>query len=540
MIAPVMTPYRPGTAASHHSFAYLLRAEWTKFRTVRGWVITIFVAAAVPTVFALLNMSQCTVTTGTRAGTGTSACPAPPTGPGGEAVTDQFSFVHRALAGNGSITVGVTSLTGLYSGSGGVSGASASGGAARNPTAGWTPGIQPWSKAGIIITASTKPGSAFAAMMVTGSHGVRMQWNYTGDAAGLAGNVTATSPRWLRLVRRGGTITGYDSADGTSWTKVGTVTLTGLPARVKAGLFATSPARSMVISQSAVGGSGTFATSQDTGTFDRLSLGGTWPGGVWTGGDVGDTSGPSGLDGFRRAGAGFTVSGSGDIAPVVPGLSVGGGMRIEDAISVGSFAALIAAAVLGALFITAEYRRGLIHLTLAASPRRGRVLAAKAIVIGAATLTAGIAGIAIALPVGLAKLRGGGNPILPVTALTELRVIAGSAALIAVAAVLSLAIGAALRRGALAVTVVIAGMVLPYLLAITALPPGAGDWVLRITPAAAIAAEQSIPAYPQVTAAYTPMYGYFPLAPWAGFAVLCAWAVAALALAAFLLRRRDA
>jgi len=53
-----------------------------------------------------------------------------------------------------------------------------------------------------------------------------------------------------------------------------------------------------------------------------------------------------------------------------------------------------------------------------------------------------------------------------------------------------------LRRGAIAVTVVI---VLPYLLAITALPAGVGDWVLRITPAAAIAVEQSIPAYPQVT-----------------------------------------
>jgi ABC-type transport system involved in multi-copper enzyme maturation permease subunit len=535
-----MTPYRPGAAAGHDSFAYLLRAEWMKLRTIRGWIITIFIAAALPTGFALLNMGQCTVSTGTNAGTGTSACPAPPTGPGGEAVTDQFSFGHRALAGNGSITVRVTSLTGLYSGSGSVSGASASGGGlAPNPTAGWTPGIQPWSKAGIIITASTKPGSPYAAMMVTGSHGVRMQWNYTGDTAGLAGNVTAASPRWLRLVRHGGTITGYDSADGTSWTKVGTVTVTGLPATALAGLFATSPAHDIVTSQSAIGSSGTGVSTQDTGTFDHLSLGGTWPGGTWTGDDVGDTNGPSGLDRFRRAGAGFTVSGSGDIAPVVPG-AIGGGTRIEDVISVGSFAAVIAVGVLGALFITAEYRRGLIRLTLAASPRRGRVLAAKAIVIGAVTLAAGIAGIAIALPVGLAKLRGGGNQILPVTAPTELRVIAGAAALIAAAAVLALAVGAVLRRGALAVTVVIAGIVLPYLLAITALPAGAADWVLRITPAAAIAAEQSVPAYPQVTAAYTPMYGYYPLQPWAGFAVLCAWTVAALALAAFLLHRRDA
>ena len=34
-----------------------------------------------------------------------------PLGPGGEAVTDSFYFVHRPLAGDGSITVRVTSLT---------------------------------------------------------------------------------------------------------------------------------------------------------------------------------------------------------------------------------------------------------------------------------------------------------------------------------------------------------------------------------------------------------------------------------------------
>ena len=65
-------------------------------------------------------------------------------------MTDSFYFVRQPLAGNGSITVRVTSLTGLYSTSGGC----ASG---QNPTAGMTPGVQPWSKAGIIIKASTRP-----------------------------------------------------------------------------------------------------------------------------------------------------------------------------------------------------------------------------------------------------------------------------------------------------------------------------------------------------------------------------------------------
>ena len=35
-------------------------------------------------------------------------------------------------------------------------------------------------------------------MMVTGGNGVRMQWNYTGDTAGLPGAVSAASPRWLQ------------------------------------------------------------------------------------------------------------------------------------------------------------------------------------------------------------------------------------------------------------------------------------------------------------------------------------------------------
>jgi len=83
--------------------------------------------------------------------------------------------------------------------------------------------------------------------------------------------------------------------------------------------------------------------------------------------------------------------------------------------------------------------------------------------------------------------------------------------------------------------------VLPYLLATIpgVLPTGAEEWLVRISPAAAFAIQQAIPAYPQVTSAYAPDNGYFPLAPWAGFAVLCAWAAAAFALAVFVLRRRD-
>jgi ABC-type transport system involved in multi-copper enzyme maturation permease subunit len=118
----------------------------------------------------------------------------------------------------------------------------------------------------------------------------------------------------------------------------------------------------------------------------------------------------------------------------------------------------------------------------------------------------------------------------------------GTAALLAVAAVLALAVGTLLRRSAGAVTAVIAAIVLPYLLAVLTgvLPAGAEEWLVRVTPAAAFAIQQNAPQYTQVTASYTPANGYFPLAPWAGFAVLCAWAALALILATYALRRRDA
>jgi hypothetical protein len=75
--------------------------------------------------------------------------------------------------------------------------------------------------------------------------------------------------------------------------------------------------------------------------------------------------------------------------------------------------------------------------------------------------------------------------------------------------------------------------ILPYFFAspLGILPPAAGDWLLRITPAAAFAIQQAYPRYPQVLAAYTPQNDYYPLAPWLGLAVLAAWTAAALFLA---------
>ena len=560
MTAPVSTPRRPrqpGEPAGRVGFGQLLRAEWTKFRTVRGWVIGMAVAALVIVAIGLLTAL------GGESSCGNQACPAPPTGPGGEAVVDTFYFVHQPLAGNGSITVRMTALTGLYS-SGFIQ--------PGQGLTGMRPGLEPWAKAGIIVKASTRPGSAYAAMMVTGSHGVRMQDDYTRDTAGLSGAVSAAAPRWLRLTRSGDTLTGYDSADGTRWTRVGTVTLRGLPSTVQAGLFATSPGHSQVRTAGIGSAAATGGPTLVTAAFDHVSLQGSGPsgsgpsgsgaggsgaggsgprgsgprgsgaGGAWAGDAVGGSSGglPASAEAFRQAGGRFTVSGSGDIAPDVPAVPADPGTAIEFTLA-GTFAALVAVIVVGTMFMTAEYRRGLIRVTLAASPRRGRVLVAKAVVVGAVTFVAGLAGAAVTVPVSERILREHGFYILPVTTLTELRVVAGTAALLAVVAVLALAVGTLLRSSAGAVAAVLGAIVLPYFLAVAAnvLPVGAADWVLRVTPAAAFAIQQSTPQYPQVSGIYTPFQGYFPLAPWAGFAVLCAWAALAVVLAVVLLRRRD-
>ena len=207
------------------SFWRLVHAECTKFRTVRGWVVAVLVMIVAIPAFVFLSTSRGIGCVNGAVSASPVGCPVQPTGPGGVPVIDEFDFAHQPVTGNGTITVQVTSLTGK----------------ARDANANWCrAACDPWSKAGIIIKENTSQGSAYAAMMVTGSNGVRMQWDYVNDTPGLTGSASASAPRWLRLVRDGGTITGYDSADGTHWTLVGTATLPGLTSTVQAGLFAAS------------------------------------------------------------------------------------------------------------------------------------------------------------------------------------------------------------------------------------------------------------------------------------------------------------
>jgi len=522
MTTGAVTPHRSPSTPERDSFWYLVHAEWTKFRTVRGWLIAAGVTILAITAFAFLFCdisAGCAVSSGASGTANAGTCPAQPTGPGGEPVVDAFYFLHQPLTGNGTITVQLTSLTGQVAIGPGSNGQSQMGS-----------GLQPWSKAGIIIKEDSSQGSAYAAMMVTGSNGVRMQWDYVHDTPGLPGSVSASAPRWLRLVRDGDTITGYDSADGTHWTPVDTVTLPGLTATVQAGLFTAAPSN------------GNAATT--TGVFQHIGL--SWPGGGWTATNVGGT-GPNGVGQpgtFSQSAGVFTMTGgSGDIAPLT---GSAGGVSVQRAL-LGTFFGLIPLIVVAAMFITGEYRRGLIRVSLTAAPRRGRLLAANAIVIAAVGFVVGVVAATLALAVGTPVLARTDIPVWPVSLLTEARMIAGTGALLALAGVLAMAIAIIVRRSAPAITTVIVVIFIPYLLTVGVGPQGGGPgrgggggWVLQATPVAAMAVQQALPKFYQVTTTYPVIGGYYPLAPWAGLAVECAWAATALALAFFLLRRRDA
>jgi ABC-2 family transporter protein len=491
-------------------FARTLRSEWTKLRTVPAWAAGLLAAAGLIVVVGVLP--------GLRGSCGTngpgSACTLP-VGPGGEEVTDAVTLVHRPLSGDGSVTVRVSDLTGQVFGM-----------PRTRPV--------PWAKAGLIIRAGTAGGSSYAAVMLTGDHGVRLQHDYTADLAGGGGG----GPRWLRLTRTGGTVTADESPDGRRWTTVGTVRPARLPATVEAGLFVTSPQFSREVHHGPYAGDES-GPSMATATFDHLTTRGDWGGADWRSERPGGAAeGRPPVPDVQRDGDTFRVAGSGDLAPAVPG-AAGLGVSLTQTLA-GTFLALIVVVVLGAVPATAEYRRGLVRTTLAAGPRRVRVLAAKVVVVGTAVFAGGLPAAAVVVTVGRRVLRSRGVYVHPVPLPTEVRIVVGTAALLAVAAVLGLGLGTLLRRGVDAITVAVVGVVLPYVLAISVLPSAAGDWVLRTTPAAAFAVQQAAREYPQVANVYTPNEGYFPLAPWAGFAVLVGWAALVLAAAAVTLCRRDA
>ena len=96
------------------------------------------------------------------------------------------------------------------------------------------------------------------------------------------------------------------------------------------------------------------------------------------------------------------LSGSGDIALAVNPLA--GGNTASGSLWFGLLVALIVLIVVATMFITVEYRRGLIRTTFTATPQRGSVLAAKAVVIAAVAFVVGAFAATVAVPVSYTHL----------------------------------------------------------------------------------------------------------------------------------------
>ena len=125
---------------------------------------------------------------------------------------DSFQFASQALTGDGSIVARVVSLQ----------------------------NTDGWAKAGVMIRQSTAAGSMHAFCCVTAGNGVAFQQRTAtdGGSSHTAGSASA-APRWVKLVRQGATLTGYESADGTTWTVVGSTSIS-LTNPVQIGLAVTS------------------------------------------------------------------------------------------------------------------------------------------------------------------------------------------------------------------------------------------------------------------------------------------------------------
>jgi ABC-type transport system involved in multi-copper enzyme maturation permease subunit len=190
----------------------------------------------------------------------------------------------------------------------------------------------------------------------------------------------------------------------------------------------------------------------------------------------------------------------------------------------GAVPALVVAASFGALAMSGEYASGTIRVTLAACPRRGVVMAAKAMVVGTVLFGVGLAACLLAWRVGAAMLPDGYAPGSPVPAL------AGVGLCFSATGLLGLAAGTVLRHSAAAIPTMVTTLLLPTL--VGPLLGGWGRWVAGASPVAALQKlAQSSDAAPEAV-------GSLGARPSLG--LVAAAAAVALLAALLLLRRRDA
>ena len=125
---------------------------------------------------------------------------------------DSFRFAYRPLTGDGAIIARVSNLG----------------------------ATDAWTKAGVMIRETLNPDSKHAFMLLSGTQGLAFQRRAaTGGWTDHTSGGWAVSPIWLKLERRGSTLTASYSGDGASWTPIGTDTIS-MTGTVYAGLALTS------------------------------------------------------------------------------------------------------------------------------------------------------------------------------------------------------------------------------------------------------------------------------------------------------------
>ena len=193
---------------------------------------------------------------------------------------------------------------------------------------------------------------------------------------------------------------------------------------------------------------------------------------------------------------------------------------------------LLLTGVLGVLVMTGEYTSGMIRATFTAIPRRPLLLAAKAAVFGAVALAVGEAASFTAFFAGGLALRHG----IPAPTLSQpgvLRAVLLGGASFCLIGLLGIGLGAIIRHTAAAIAVLAGGV---YLVAQII---GAATHALMAYMPILIIGNSLTTTKPGPCGAQAAQCPHF-LSPWAGLALLCLYAAAALAIGCWLLARRDA
>jgi outer membrane protein assembly factor BamB len=151
-------------------------------------------------------------------------------------VYDQFYYISKPLAADGTISARVVSQTSKEQ--------------------------NDWAKAGVMLRATTDPGSPYYGAFVTPANGITIQYRATQGGITNQMGIPGAAPAYIEVARYQNSYTAYTSKDGVTWTIVAGSSVTlNMPGAIRAGTAVTSH------------NSGVFSQV----VFDTIALGNTAP-----------------------------------------------------------------------------------------------------------------------------------------------------------------------------------------------------------------------------------------------------------------------